>query len=99
MNNKTDLNLLRILDALLQEGSVTRAAARVHLAQPTVSNALARLRAVFGDPLLARRGKHMRPTARAQQLMAPSLLRYLSYGTSGPMPTRRRCGFGAPCRK
>jgi len=68
---KLDLNLLLVLDVLLSEGSVTRAAKRLHLAQPTVSNALARLRAHFGDPLLQREGREMRPTARAKQLLVP----------------------------
>ena len=51
-----DLNLLVPLDALLQERSVTRAAERLGLSQPTVSAALARLRRHFGDELLARVG-------------------------------------------
>ena len=54
MNNvlsRLDLNLLVTLDALLAEHNVTRAAERLHLAQPTVSVQLARLREVFGDPL------------------------------------------------
>jgi DNA-binding transcriptional LysR family regulator len=44
-----DLNLLVVFEALLIERNVSRAAARVGLAQPSVSNALARLRALFGD--------------------------------------------------
>lgn len=68
---KLDLNLLRVLDVLLSEGSVSRAADRLHLAQPTVSNALARLRIHFGDPLLQREGRRMKPTTRARQLMLP----------------------------
>ena len=49
-----DLNLLRVFDAVLREGGVTAAAARLGLTQPAVSNALARLRAVFDDALFVR---------------------------------------------
>ena len=66
-----DLNLLVALDALLSERSVTRAAQRVGLSQPGMSNALARLRRVFGDPLLVRRGAALVPTARAVALAGP----------------------------
>jgi LysR family transcriptional regulator, nod-box dependent transcriptional activator len=66
-----DLNLLVALDALLHERSVTRAAARVGLSQPGMSNALARLRRLFDDPLLVRRGAGLVPTARADALIGP----------------------------
>ena len=48
------MNLLVVFDALLEERNLTRAAARVGLSQPGMSNALARLRALFGDPLFTR---------------------------------------------
>lgn len=63
-----DLNLLVALDALLEEGSVTRAAERLYLSQPAVSAALARLRDWFGDPLLSPHGKRMMPTPYALRL-------------------------------
>lgn len=63
-----DLNLLKALDALLQERSVSRAARRLSLSQPTVSAALARLRAVFDDELLVRTGRTMAPTPFAQSI-------------------------------
>jgi len=66
-----NLNLLPVLDALLAERSVSRAAARVGLSQPAVSNALAQLRAHFGDPLLFRKGNGMSPTERALALAGP----------------------------
>lgn len=66
-----DLNLLVVLHALLEERNVTRAARRVHLSQPATSNALARLRLLFGDPLLVRAGRGMVPTPRAEALAAP----------------------------
>ncbi len=66
-----DLNLLRVLDALLAERSVSRAAVRLGLSQPATSNALARLRAALGDPLLVRGSKEMTATPRALALRAP----------------------------
>jgi DNA-binding transcriptional LysR family regulator len=66
-----DLNLLVILDALLDEAHVTRAAARLGLSQPATSSALERCRVLFGDPLLERSGAGMRLTHRAEALRAP----------------------------
>lgn len=61
----TDLNLLVILDVLLREQSVTRAARRLGRTQSAVSHALGRLRDLLGDELLIRDGRRMRLTARA----------------------------------
>jgi DNA-binding transcriptional LysR family regulator len=66
-----DLNLLVALDALLDERSVTRAAARLFLTQPAASHALDRLRSLFDDPLLERRGTAMALTPRAEEMQAP----------------------------
>ena len=66
-----DLNLLKALDALLDERSVTRAAARLALTQPAVSGMLTRLRDAFNDPLFIRAPHGMVPTLRAQALAAP----------------------------
>src|SRR5262249_40164285 len=66
-----DLNLLVALDALLSERHVTRAAARIGLSQPAMSNALGRLRGVFGDELLVRTPTGMTPTPRALELVDP----------------------------
>ena len=63
-----DLNLLVALDALLSERHVTRAADRVGLSQPAMSNALGRLRRIFADQLLVRTASGMQPTPRAQAL-------------------------------
>jgi DNA-binding transcriptional LysR family regulator len=63
-----DLNLLRALDALLQENSVTRAAERLGTSPAAASRTLARLRRVVGDPLLVRAGQGMVPTPRAVEL-------------------------------
>jgi DNA-binding transcriptional LysR family regulator len=69
--NSLDLNLLVVLDALLREGSVSRAAMRIGLSQPAASHALQRLRDLIGDPLLVRNGARMEPTPRALALRAP----------------------------
>jgi DNA-binding transcriptional LysR family regulator len=66
-----DLNLLVPLMALLEERSVTRAAARVGLSQPAMSHALARLRRLLGDDLLVRQGSTMALTPRAGELIVP----------------------------
>ena len=66
-----DLNLLLIFDAIYGERSISKAALKLHLSQPTVSNALARLRERLDDPLFERRAQGMLPTARARQLAEP----------------------------
>lgn len=66
-----DLNLLVMLDALLREQSVTRAARAMNITQPAMSNALKRLRTLLGDPVLVRTASGMQPTARAEQLHRP----------------------------
>lgn len=63
-----DLNLLKAFDALLDERSVTRAAARLSLTQPAVSGMLTRLRENFGDPLFVRTQRGVVPTARALEM-------------------------------
>ena len=66
-----DLNLLRVLDALLATNSVTAAAQRLNLSVPATSHALARLREAAGDPLLVRAGRRLVPTPHAQALHGP----------------------------
>lgn len=66
-----DLNLMVFLDALVREKSVTRAAERVGITQPAMSNALKRLRRVLDDPLLVRTARGMEPTQRALALQRP----------------------------
>ena len=65
---KLDLNLFIVLEALVREHSVTRAANRLGLSQPAVSAALKRLRHQLGDPLLVRTRDGMLPTSRAQEI-------------------------------
>jgi len=69
--NGLDLNLLRVLDALLRERSATRAGERLGLSQPAVSAALGRLRRALDDPLFVRSGNAMLPTPRAEALAGP----------------------------
>lgn len=71
-----DLNLLLVLDAVLTEGSVAKAASRLHVTPSAVSNALARLRQLLGDPLVTRKGRGIVPTRRALEL-APILAKGL----------------------
>lgn len=67
-----DLNLLVVLVAVLEEESATRAARRLHVTQSAVSNALARARELFNDPLFIRNGHGLIPTPRVKAL-APAL--------------------------
>ena len=62
-----DLSLrdLRVLDVLLRERSLTRAAEQLGTTQPSISKVLARLRARFADPILTRSGQEMHPTPKA----------------------------------
>lgn len=96
-----DLNLLVLLRALLAERSVTRAAARVGLSQSAASHALARLRDIYGDPLLVRSGRGLEATPRALAL-GPILERCLAElegtvagpTTFDPRSSRRAFSFG-----
>lgn len=67
--SNVDLNLLVVFEALYQTRNVTAAGRRLNRAQPSVSNALARLRILLNDPLFVRSGGAMTPTPRAHQLM------------------------------
>jgi len=73
---RVDLNLLVVFQALMQEGSVTRAGYKLGLSQSAVSAALGRLRKLFDDPLFERSRSGMTPTAKALALslsLGPSL--------------------------
>lgn len=69
---EVDANLLVILDALLTDASVTRAAERLGRSASAVSHALAKLREIFSDELFVRAGQRLVPTAKAQEL-APTV--------------------------
>ena len=57
-----DLNLLRIFETVYREGNLTRAAQLLHITQPAVSHALARMKEQFGEALFIRRSNRMVPT-------------------------------------
>lgn len=63
-----DLNLLRVLDAVMSEGSLTRAAAVLAMTQPAVSHALKRLHQAVGEDLFVRSAHGMKPTPLAEAL-------------------------------
>ncbi|HEX5390665.1 MAG TPA: LysR family transcriptional regulator [Burkholderiaceae bacterium] len=63
-----DLNLLRVFDEVMAERNLTRAAQRLSMTQPAVSNALRRLRDLLGDELVQRAGYGVEPTPRALML-------------------------------
>lgn len=63
-----DLNLLRVFDVVMAEGSITRAAQRLAMTQPAVSNALKRLRDSLGEDLLTRAPRGVQPTAFGEAL-------------------------------
>lgn len=66
--SKLDLNLLLPLDALLREQSVTKAANKLKMSQPAMSNSLKRLRIMLEDPVLVRTSEGMVPTAKGRRL-------------------------------
>ncbi|WP_414729116.1 LysR family transcriptional regulator [Zhongshania aliphaticivorans] len=74
---RADLNLLKVLDVLLDERSVSLAAKRLHVTQPSVSYTLQKLRELFDDPLFIRAQRGLIPTARAEALR-PSIKRLLN---------------------
>ena len=69
--NTVDFNLLKVLDALLAERSVTRAGEKLGRSQPAISNSLQRLRHLLGDDLLVRGPRGFELTPRADTIRAP----------------------------
>lgn len=84
-----DLNLLAVFDALLEARSVTQAAQRLGMSQPSMSYALAKLRGAFNDPLFIRINNEMWPTPCASAL-APTARRILELARTD---LRRFSGF------
>lgn len=70
--DKIDLHLIRVLNTVLTERSVSRAAIRLGMYQPAVSASLKRLRALAGDPILVRSGSGMVPTDAGLRMIEPS---------------------------
>ena len=83
-----DMNLLVVLDVLLEELHVTRAAKRLHRTQSAMSHALSRLRTQLNDPILIRVGGRMRPSPWAEQIQPElrRLLRSLEHVIQPPAP-------------
>jgi DNA-binding transcriptional LysR family regulator len=81
-----DLNLLRVLDALLSTQSVSKGAGKLGITQAAASNALHRLREHFGDELLVRSGQKMLPTALAEEL-APRAAAAMALAASVLVPS------------
>jgi len=77
MHGKIDFNLFLVLKTVYQEGAITAAANKLHLTQPAVSHALARLRTKFDDELFIRHGRKMVPSALCQKIM-PQVLASLT---------------------
>ena len=69
--SRVDLNLFTIFDAIYRDGGITPASKRLHLSQPAVSHALARLRELFDDPLFVREGRNLAPTSLTKRLVEP----------------------------
>ena len=63
-----DLNLMVVFDVIKQEQSITVAAERLAMTQPSVSNAVSRMRYAWGDPLFVKQGRGIRPTPYAEKL-------------------------------
>ena len=68
---KIDLNLLVIFEALYATGSTGRAAERLGMSQPAVSNALGRLRDLIGDQLFVRDTRGLKPTSKSNEIIRP----------------------------
>ena len=66
-----DLNLLVIFEAIYATSNISRAADRLGMSQPAVSNALARLRDLIGDPLFVRAANGVEPTLKARDMIRP----------------------------
>jgi len=81
-----DLNLLISFDALIRERNVSRAAEKLHISQPAMSNSLKRLRDYLGDPLLVRTRRGMEPTEKALEL-EPLIRQSLALAQSALSPS------------
>ncbi len=102
MDKKFDLNLLNTFDALWRERNVTRAARRLNVTQPAVSNALSRLRETFGDELFIRTPSGVDPTERCSEIAIDvrEALRHVertlaSHDSFDPLASERTFRIGA----
>lgn len=101
-DSQLDLNLLRVLEAVLVEQSVTRAAERLNLSQPAVSHALARVRRALDDPIFVREGRGLvlTPEGRRLAVEVPEIMRriraQITPGDAEPAATSRRFMLALP---
>lgn len=81
-----DLNLLVIFEAIYSSGNISHAAKSLGMSQPTISNALTRLRDTVGDSLFTRAGRGVEPTPKAIQMIGPvrEALQMIQTGVSNP---------------
>ena len=88
LRHKLDLNLLRVAMALLEAGSVSRAAKQLGISQPSVSESLAKLRSHFDDALFVRSGNGMSPTPLGAEIgtAAREILRHVDEKLGARMP-------------
>jgi len=86
MIEKLELNHLRTLSALYEQGTVSAAAEALDVSQQAVSLQLKRVREILGDPLFLRTGQGMVPTAYGQ-LLQPHVRQVLALIHALPMPT------------
>ena len=68
---KIDLNLLVVFEAIYSAANISHAAKQLGMSQPTVSNALARLRLLMDDPLFVAQRRGVEATVKARQMIAP----------------------------
>lgn len=80
-----DLNLLIVFEAIFSCGNISQAAKKLGMSQPTISNALARLRDALDDPLFVRAGRGVQPTPKAVSMIGPirEALQMIEGGVSG----------------
>jgi len=92
----SDLNLYRVLHTIYLAGNLTKAGEVLGVTQPAVSNALARLRKLYDDPLFVRSGTYMRPTFKTEQIIpqVTIALDLLSSTLVSELPNIAEQGYG-----
>lgn len=80
-----DLNLLIVFEAVYSSGNISQAAKSLGMSQPTISNALSRLRETLDDSLFVRSGRGVKPTPKAVTMIGPirEALQMIEGGVSG----------------
>lgn len=97
-----ELTLLYVFDAIMTEGSITRAADRLSMTQPAVSNSVARMRDLWKDPVFVKRGRNIEPTSYAlslwDQIRSPmhELSNAVTASSFDPALSRRKFRIAVP---